>query len=151
MQQNFNPNKHTVFVPINKEKYIGNDYPIMRSEWERKIAQWLDTNQEVVSWSSERLAIEYFDPVRMSKRRYYPDFLAKMVSKNGKEVIYLIEVKPSKETQQPQKSSKKTRKTLLKEQAVWMTNMAKFKAAEMYCRKMGWIFKVLTEKQMFNK
>ena len=151
MQQNFNPYKHSIFTPMNKEKYNGKEFPIVRSEWERKVCQWLDANPNVLLWSSERLSIEYFDPVRQKKRRYYPDFLAKMVTKNGKEIVYLIEVKPLKETKSPKVTRRKSEKTLLREQSVYMTNIAKFRAADIYCKRRNWIFKVLTEKELFGK
>ena len=138
------------FIPKNTDKYIGT-YPIVcRSEWERMVCQWLDRNNNVIKWSSENTVIPNYDPVQMKKRRYYPDFFAEMKTKNGS-VKYIIEVKPHKETVPPVKKGKKTSKTKLFQEATYLTNMAKFKAAEQYCSKLNYKFKVLTEKQLFRK
>lgn len=141
---------HSQFVPKFPGKYIGS-YPIIcRSQWERQMCQWLDCNEGVVKWSSENITIHYYDPVQMKKRRYYPDFYARMKTKSGYEE-YVIEVKPHKETKPPSKRGKKSVKTKLYQEATYLTNQAKFRAAEQWCRKMGYKFKVLTEKQLFRK
>ena len=69
----FNPKKHVIFEPLNKEKYKGNVFPIARSSWEQNFYRWCDLNNSVTSWVVEGLAIEYFDKVRRKKRKYYPD------------------------------------------------------------------------------
>ncbi len=49
----------------------------------------------------------------------------------------------------PINGKKKSLKTKLYEQKTYMINAAKFKAAEQYCRKLGYVFKLVTEKQLF--
>jgi hypothetical protein len=138
------------FIPKFPKKYVGS-YPIVvRSHWERLMCQWLDCNDGVVEWSSESITIQYYDPVQKKKRRYYPDFFARMKTQKGISE-YVIEVKPHKETKPPSKKGKKSAKTKLYQEATYLTNIAKFKAAELWCNKMGYKFKVLTEKQMFRK
>lgn len=143
------PGKY-VYTPINEDKYIGDGDVQCRSSWEYTFATWLDTNPTVIKWSSEIMHIEYFDPVRRKKRRYYPDFLMKVEDKQGNLVTYLVEVKPYKEANPPRADGRKSRKTRAIEETKWMTNSAKFKAAREYCRRKGWIFKIITEKELFK-
>lgn len=138
------------FTPKNPQKYKGS-YPIViRSQWERLFCQWLDANEYVISWSSENIVIPYYDPVQMKRRRYFPDFWMKVRTANGIEQ-YVIEIKPRKETRPPTKRGKKSKKTQLYQEATYLTNQAKFEAAQKYCRKMGYNWKILTERELFGK
>ena len=142
------------FNPINKKKYIG-EYPIIcRSSWEVSFCKWCDSNSSVLEWKSEPFPIKYQDPTkvmngRFKYRRYFPDFLIKIKDKTNKTITYVIEVKPDKETKMPINGKKKSLKTKLYEQKTYMINAAKFKAAEQYCRKLGYVFRLVTEKQLF--
>jgi hypothetical protein len=113
--------------------------------------QWLDVTPTVIEWSSENIAIPYYDPVQQKNRRYYPDFWMKVKDKNGGISKFVVEIKPSRETKPPSKRGRKSKKTKLFQESTWITNQAKFKAAENYCRKMGFRFKVMTEKELFFK
>lgn len=146
-----NTNKNiSQFIPKNPKKYIGS-YPILcRSTWERMFYQWCDVNNLIVKWSSENIAIRYWDPVQQRTRRYYPDAYIKILNKNNDCDEYIIEIKPAKETKPPVKRGRMTEKTFRWQQAVWATNQAKFKAAREYCQKLGMNFKILTEKQLFT-
>jgi len=138
------------YIPKNPNKYIGR-YPIViRSSWERMFCQWLDANTNIVSWLSEGHAIPYFDPIQMKRRRYYPDFWMKVKTPQGYQE-YLVEVKPRKETMPPIIKGRKSKKTQLHQEATWVTNQAKFEAAEKYCQKMGYIWKIITEEQLFGR
>lgn len=139
------------YSPINLKKYKGKIPIIVRSSWERMLCQWIDNNSNILEWSSESIVIQYFDPVQNKLRRYYPDFFIKIKNKYGKIEVWIIEVKPYHETQPPKFSKKKSKKTLLHQESTYITNNAKWKAANNYCNKMKWKFKILTEKQMFNK
>lgn len=133
------------YVPVNPEKYVGN-YPIItRSTWEYKFCEWLDFNKTVKEWSSESHAIGYIDPMDGRHRRYYPDFYAKIC--NAK---YIIEIKPSIHTRIVKNRKNKSRKTLLEREKIYIINQAKFKAAEIYAKKIGMKFIVITEKQLFR-
>lgn len=138
------------YIPRNPKKYVGK-YPIViRSEWERDFARWLDMNPFILEWKSEPVGISYFDPVRNKDRRYYPDFSIVTRDKN-KLNSFLIEIKPHKEVVPPKYGKGDSKKTKHYKQATYFTNQAKFKAARLYCKKIGTTFKIITEKELFKK
>lgn len=144
-------NKQEIFIPKNPKKYIGK-YPIsIKSSWERLYAQWLDVNPNIIKWSSENIYINYYDPIQMKNRRYYPDFFQCVLNKDGNIDKYIIEIKPKHETSTPKKTNGKSKKTMLFQESTYLTNQAKWKAADAYCKKMKYIFKILTEDTLFNK
>ena len=74
----------------------------------------------------------------MKNRRYFPDFLLKVIDKtNRKEKVWLIEVKPYKECIPPNKSKGKSRKTKIYEAKTYTTNKAKWISAIKYCKLKG--------------
>lgn len=154
MRRNFDASKHQLYKPLNINKFKGKEYPICRSTWEYSFCRWLDRNENVIEWGSEPLAIIYKDPAnqiingRIKTRRYYPDFLIKIKVYDNIQT-WLIEIKPFKETIPPKRTIKKSTKTILYEAKTWKTNEAKWKAAQSFCLKRGWTFKVLTEKDLF--
>lgn len=81
------------FNPLNKEKYKGNVESIYaRSSWELEFMFMLDSNTNVIEWSSEELVIPYRS-ASGRKNRYFIDFVVKM--KLGDKVKdLLIEIKP---------------------------------------------------------
>ncbi len=99
-----------------------------------------DMNPDVISWSSEECIVPYFDPVQNRKRRYFPDFIVKM--RDG--TVYMVEVKPAKETVPP-KPTKRTTKRFVTESATYATNQAKWAAAREFCADKNWKFMVMTE------
>ena len=154
MKGNIKSNKQ--YIPINMEKYCGK-YPIyIKSSWEEKFCKWLDYNKDVIEWSSESIRISYVDPTKGKNgyldnisgknRVYYPDFYCKY--RNGKK--YVIEIKPEKHTRRPSKKGKKSKKTILERERIFLINNAKFEAAKNWCKKMGMNFVILTEKQLFR-
>jgi hypothetical protein len=143
----------TPYTPVNKEKYKGS-YPIIcRSTWETAFCKWADGNENIILWSSEDVSIKYQDPnmpIKNGKpkfRTYYPDFLIQTI----KGEIFLIEVKPYKETTPPKRSTRKSNKTIVTETKTWRTNQAKWRAAKSYCKRKGWEFKIITERELFGK
>ena len=148
MNNVFNPNKHSLYEPLYPEKYIGKQI-ICRSKWEFDFCNWCDNNSGILQWSSEPFAIPYFDVVRRKKRRYYPDFLIKVKGKDGKLNTYIIEIKPYKEVALPKRRG--TNKTKMYETITYATNVSKWKAADNWCKKKGWIFKIITEKELYRK
>ena len=140
-----------VFTPINPAKYIGNVSNIVfRSSWELRVMRFLDRNPNVLTWSSEELAIPYISPIDGKKHRYFPDFLIKVKGKNGEEKITLIEVKPLAQTREPSPKQKgqRTTKKFLREVKTFGVNDAKWKAARLYCAEKGWAFEIITEKEL---
>lgn len=140
----------TRYYPKNREK-CDKSYYIARSSWEYKLFQWCDTNSNILKWSSEPVGIPYQDPITGKDRRYFPDVLIKCRTKNDKEKIFLVEIKPSKDLKVSDKSKGKSKKTILHEQKTFLTNKAKIKAARRYCKLKGWTFKIITEKELFNQ
>lgn len=138
------------------QKYRG-DFPIaLRSGWEIQFATWLDKNQNVLEWSSESVVIMYdfFDTVKnkVRKHRYFTDFWMKVVDKEGKQKEYIVEIKPSKETQPPAKPKRETQ-AHKRRVLTYLKNQAKWNAARRFCeeqRRNGKEinFVVLTEKDI---
>jgi hypothetical protein len=136
------------FTPKNPQKYIG-DYNniIYRSSWECKVMDWLDRNDNVISWASEELTIPYKSPADNRFHRYFPDFLVKVKTKDGKFKTILIEVKPKRQTLPPEQKKRIT-KQYVNEVVTYGVNQAKWKAAEEYCLDRGWEFRVMTEEHL---
>lgn len=151
-------NNDQIYRPQNIKKYVGNPpYCICRSSWELIFCRWADNNPAIVEWASEPLAIPYVDKTQVDfrgmpkKRRYFPDFIVKVLNREGKVDTWLVEVKPSKETKPPRPGKTKSQKTKVYESKTWATNQAKWKAAEEFCRRRGWYFRILTEKDLIKR
>jgi len=139
------------YTPINKNKYKGKGLIQCRSKWEHDFCRFCDYNENVIAWASEPLQIPYFDVITNKKRQYFPDFLIKVINKDGDPVTWLVEVKPYKEINQPKPRKTKNKERLLQEKKTWYTNLSKWKAASVYCKKKGWNFKLITEKELYGK
>lgn len=132
------------FVPLNPKKYMGDATNIIyRSSWELKFLKKLDESPNVMGYVSEEVVIPYFSPVDMKMHRYFVDIL---VVSNTKQVT-LIEIKPWVQTQPPKTSNRK-KSTVINETMTYMVNCAKWEAAINYCKKKGWTFKIVTEKDL---
>lgn len=133
------------YRPQNPQKYIGDPKNIVyRSSWECKVMHWLDHNPNIISWGSEELIIPYRSPVDGKHHRYFPDFIVKVKTNTGQSKTMILEIKPKKQTVEPQKKKRVTRQ-YIEEVTTWGINQAKWKAAHEYCLDRGWEFKVLTE------
>lgn len=132
------------FRPRNPEKYIGDHTNIVyRSTWECKYMDWLDRNPDVLSWASEEMTIPYISPVDGRYHRYFPDFLVKLRTSDGKLKTLMVEIKPKKESKPPERKKRVT-KQYINEVSKWGVNRAKWKAAIEYCKDRKWEFIVLT-------
>jgi hypothetical protein len=133
----------TKYKPKNIKKYVGNvDNIVCRSLWERNVCKFLDENHNILKWSSEEIAIPYTHPVDNRVHQYYPDFLIQFKDQSGLKT-WMVEVKPKKQTFLKENASRS-------EKVIWSVNNAKWHAAKAYCDKNNMIFKVLTEKDLFN-
>jgi hypothetical protein len=131
------------FRPSNTKKYRGNPTNIIyRSLWERKFMVYCDKTENILEWGSEEISIPYKSPID-----YFPDFYIKYKDSQGKVKRSLIEIKPFKQTQQPPLQEKKT-KSYVYEVTQYVTNQAKWAAAEEFCKDRLWEFKVFTEKEL---
>jgi len=139
----------TKYKPQNPEKYTGNpDNIICRSLWERKFCKYLDSNDTIIRWASEEIKIPYLSSIDKKMHFYYPDFIFE--AKQGDTVTtFMVEIKPKKQTKQP--SFKKNKKSYLQESIQFEINNCKWKAAQYFCKKNGWIFKILTEDDLFKE
>ena len=133
----------TRFKPLNPQKYVGDVSKInCRSLWERNVCKFCDENESVKKWTFEEIMIPYYSPLDRKMHNYFPDFLVEFEN-DGNRKRWMIEVKPKKQTFLKENASKK-------EQATWIINQAKWKAAQDYCNKHGIEFKILTEKELFK-
>jgi hypothetical protein len=138
----------TKYIPENTQKYAGNPQNIIcRSLWERKFFKYLDKNNNIIRWSSEEISIPYISTIDKKIHNYYPDFVFE--AKQHDEIkTFMVEIKPKKQTKQPKK--RKNSKTYLQESVQYEINTCKWKAAKLFCKTHGWIFKILTEEELFK-
>lgn len=133
----------TKYLPKNPKKYVGDVTTITcRSLWERHVCKFLDENTQITKWSSEEISIPYVSPIDKKVHNYFPDFIIEINLNTGKEV-WMVEIKPKKQTFLKENASKK-------ETVTWIINDAKWKAAKIYCEKNNMKFKILTEKELFT-
>lgn len=136
------------YQPDNPKKYRGDfNNIIYRSLWERKFMKYCDTNENILEWGSEILALPYRSPIDNRIHKYFPDFYIKVKESNGETKKYIIEIKPKKQTVEPIPQKKKT-KGYIYEVYEYARNQAKWKAAIEYCKDRQWEFKVLTENEL---
>jgi hypothetical protein len=139
----------TKYKPVNESKYVGDPTNVIcRSLWERKVCKYMDMNENVIRWGSEEIVIPYISPLDNKVHRYFPDFIAEIKTETGKIKTKVIEVKPYKQTQEPERG-KKRKVTFINECATYSVNQAKWKAAKAFCEQRGWKFTILTEKELF--
>ncbi len=136
------------FNPKNKSKYMGDISSIVcRSLWERRMCKYLDENKNIIRWGSEELVVPYYSPVDKKMHRYYPDFLVEKKNPDNTVETVMIEVKPKKQTELPERG-KKQKRVYIKECLRYSINDAKWKAAREMCHKNGWRFVILTEEHL---
>jgi len=126
----------------NPVKYVGRGTPRYRSGWELSFMRFCDTNENVLQWASESIAIPYLNPITGKKTNYIPDFLITYRQKDNTVRAELIEIKPKKQSVIESKMSSRDR-------AVVAINYAKWAAAQKWCKRQGLSFRVITENDMF--
>lgn len=137
-----------IFRPKNPHKYIGDSNNIIyRSSWECRVMNWLDQNDDILTWASEELIVPYKSPVDNRFHRYFPDFLVKVKTRDGNTKTMMIEIKPKKQTLPPEQRKRVT-KQYIEEVMTYGVNQAKWKAAQEYCMDRGWEFRVMTEEHL---
>lgn len=128
----------------NPEKYIGRHMPTYRSSWEFTFCAFCDNNPAVLQWASEAISIPYRNPVSGKNTIYVPDFLVVYIDKNQKKHTELVEVKPSKETMIEGAKSVRDKLSVA-------INMAKWEAANAWCKANNIRFRVVTEFDIFHQ
>jgi hypothetical protein len=142
------------FKPKYPKKYKGNPKNIIyRSLLERRFMVYLDNNPSILKWSSEEIIIPYVSPLDNRVHRYFPDFYMKYKTKDNLIVEELIEVKPFSQCSPPNPKRKLTKtgrksKRYITEVQSYIINDAKWKQAMKYCESRGWIWRIITEKEI---
>ena len=131
------------YVIINREKYAGNGTPRYRSGWELSFMKFCDTNDHVLQWASESIAIPYRHPLTGKMTQYIPDFLITYRNRDNTMRAELIEIKPKSQSVIESKMNSRDR-------TVVAINYAKWDAATKWARKNGLTFRVITENDMFH-
>ena len=109
-----------------KNKYMNSEqFPQYRSSWELEFMKFCEKNPNIKKWSTESVSIPYINPIDEQPHRYFPDFFIE--TQDGKK--YVIEIKPNNQTNNP-------------------VNVSKWEAAQEWAKKNGFIFLVLTEKEL---
>jgi hypothetical protein len=127
---------------LNHEKYVGKGLPRYRSGWEHSFMRFCDSNDNVLQWASESIAIPYRHPLTGKMTNYIPDFLITYRTKDNTMRAELIEIKPK-----GQSSIMEGQKP--RERAVVAINYAKWASAQKWCKQHGLTFRVLTEDDLF--
>ncbi len=139
----------TKILLSNPHKYMGGTTHVYtKSLWERKFCKYLDETPTVKKWGYEKIKIPYLSPIDKKVHTYYPDFII-LTEENGTQQVFIIEVKPNKQTKSPEKK-KKASKTYMEAKIQYLVNEAKWNATKVLCEKNNWKFKILTEKTLFN-
>jgi hypothetical protein len=131
------------YVILNRDKYAGNGTPRYRSGWELSFMKFCDTNDHVLQWASESIAIPYRHPITGKMTQYIPDFLITYRNRDNTVRAELIEIKPKSQSVIESKMNSRDR-------AVVAINYAKWDAATKWARKNGLSFRVITESDMFH-
>jgi len=129
----------------NPDKYVGKKIPLARSSWEFVFMRMLDEHQGVQSWASESIQIPYRDPLTGRSTIYVPDFFIVYNDKNGRKHAEVVEVKPASQTFKEQVGKSQYNQ----EQNV--KNLAKWEAANAWCKQQGIIFRVINEGDIFHQ
>jgi len=140
--------KQGIYKPVNGNKLLSKKPIIYRSGLELSVMLVLDKSSIVKKWGSEHTIIPYYKSVEKRYARYFMDFTV-IVEINGKLETWLLEVKPEKQCKAPSSNTgNKKRSTVIYEQQMWSINQDKWEAAKNYADKKGYIFKLLTEKNI---
>jgi hypothetical protein len=127
----------------NREKYVGRKEPTYRSSWEFSFMLFCDNNPSVLQWASEPFMVPYRNPFTGRNTIYVPDFMMVYVDRSQQKHAEVIEVKPRKETNLDEARSTRDR-------AAVALNLAKWAAANEFCKQYGMRFRVVTEDQIYT-
>jgi hypothetical protein len=133
------------FTMKHPEKYVGTKMPTYRSSWEWSFMNFCDTNKSIVKWASEAINIPYRDPLTGRQTIYVPDFFIQYMDRNNRMNVELIEIKPASQTILERVGKNKYN------QAQFVKNQAKWKAATIWCKQQGIKFRILNENDIFSQ
>jgi len=165
----FDPSKYNrgTFIPKNVDKCFNYNglYPdakpiTFRSSWEKILCNFCDMQENVLAYGSEILELPYYSELDNKMHRYVTDFVMVTKSRDGSIKKWVIEVKPENQAARldengnlimPKPPKKPTQRRLASWQErcnVIRRNNEKWSAAKDFCYKKGYIFKVITEKEL---
>jgi hypothetical protein len=133
------------YVIINPEKYIGKKSPTYRSSWELHFMRFCDSNLHIQKWASEAISIPYRCPFTGKQTIYVPDFFIQYIDKVGKTHVELIEVKPQNQTVLEKVGKNRHN------QIQYAKNVAKWRAAQAWCKQQGIKFRIVNEQDLFHQ
>jgi hypothetical protein len=146
--------KSGLYVPQNPDKYIGDVHNIIcRSSWEFRFCRYCDNNDRILKWSSEPISIPYYNPLDKKEHQYHVDFYMQVLKDDEQTQDWIIEVKPEKHFKKPILEGNSTLKKLKSynhKMQIWITNQAKFKAAQRWADARGYKFGVVDENFLFK-
>lgn len=155
--------KQNYFTPKFPNKVINTNPIFYRSSYEERFMNYLDLNRNVIKWGSEVITIPYVNEVDGRQHRYITDFYVELRDVTGKINTLIVEVKPENQMErldeqgnlilprEPKKKSMKAFQNYINKVNIIRKNHSKWKAARDYCKKMGYHFKVITEKDLFQR
>jgi len=129
----------------NPAKYVGTKTPMARSSWEFVFMRMLDEHPGVSNWASESIKIPYRDPLTGKYTVYVPDFFIVYNDKNGKKHAEVIEVKPKNQTLREKVGKSRYN------QEQYIKNMAKWEAANAWCKQKQLKFRIVSEDEIFHQ
>jgi hypothetical protein len=133
------------FEMKNPDKYVGKKIPLARSSWEFIFMRMLDEHQGVEKWASESIQIPYRCPLTGKYTIYVPDFFIVYNDKNGSKHAEVVEVKPASQTFKEQVGKSQYN------QQQYVKNMAKWEAANAWCKQQGLKFRIVNEGDIFHQ
>jgi hypothetical protein len=129
----------------NPDKYVGKKTPMARSSWEFIFMKMLDEHPGVEKWASESIQIPYRCPLTGKHTIYVPDFFIVYSDKNGSKHAEVVEVKPASQTFINQVGKSQYN------QQQYVKNMAKWEAANAWCKQQGVKFRIVNESDIFHQ
>lgn len=148
---------HGKYQVINPQKYIGDIYNIIfRSSWEKRFCYYCDSNPNIIKWSSEPIAIKYWNPIDKKEHEYHVDYYIQVKKTDGSTQDWLLEVKPKSQYSLKEKPVFEGRVTEKRIRAyneklkIWITNRAKFEAATRFAEARGYKFGTIDETFQFR-
>lgn len=131
------------YIPQNPQKYLSKRPPHYRSGWELTVFRMCDNHPAIIGWGSETHRIPYRNPLTGKNSNYIPDILMVYQDKKGQKHAEMIEIKPSSQILGEAKSQQ--------DKLAAVVNAAKWEAARAWCKSQGLGFRVITEREIFNK
>lgn len=143
---------------VNPHRYTGkindNGEIIYKSTWEQRCFYFMDTGPNTIEWSNETLIIPYLFTVDGKVHRYMTDIFCKMKLRDGSTKTFVIEIKPLSQTMEPTRPKNRSLKRKAryeKEMYTFVKNKCKWDAANEYCKKHNYEFRIITEQEIYGQ